>query len=218
MNANSPGFVKKWQNQKPIVWRFALSRLWRRMGLIFDLKLVREVTDREIEVLTERFNCDRRGLHQLVDRVVNRTRMVEVGSLAGFSTRVFATYFDEVVSVDPYQAGYDASDINSNASRLSIAEALFHIRFLDDPRVRQIKEPSDQAATGFEDGSLDFVYIDAGHDATSVRRDIEAWRPKVRYGAFMGGDDYDWPGLRQVVEEMFPKHDVIHNRWLAQIE
>ena len=218
MNSENDNLSKKRQDQKPSVWRFALSRIRRRARLVFDLKLVSEVTDREIAVLTERFNFDRRGLHLLLERVMNRSLMVEVGSLAGFSTRVFATYFDEVVSVDPYQTGYDASDINSNASRLSIAESLFQIRFLDDPRVRQIKEPSERAALKFEAGSLDFVYIDAGHDVASVRRDIEAWRPKVRPGAFMGGDDYDWPGLRQVVAETFPTHDVIDNRWLVQID
>ena len=50
-----------------------------------------------------------------------RHSMVEVGSLAGFSTRVFASHFQAVHSVDPYEPGYDAQDMNSKLERLALA-------------------------------------------------------------------------------------------------
>ena len=42
----------------------------------------------------------------------------------------------------------------------------------------------------FEDGALDFVYIDGNHAVDPVRDDIMAWWPKVKIGGIVGGHDY----------------------------
>ncbi|MCZ0729867.1 class I SAM-dependent methyltransferase [Mycolicibacterium iranicum] len=60
------------------------------------------------------------------------------------------------------------------------------------------------AAKLFPDESLAWVHLDARHDYDSVRADIEAWRPKVRSGGWLSGDDYDswnWPGVVQAVAD-----------------
>jgi hypothetical protein len=46
------------------------------------------------------------------------------------------------------------------------------------------------AASDFEDGSLDYIYIDASHDFESVKNDIAAWYPKAKEDAYFGGHDY----------------------------
>lgn len=43
------------------------------------------------------------------------------------------------------------------------------------------------------DESLDFVYIDAGHDYKSVMDDISQWSKKVRSGGIVAGHDYIEP-------------------------
>lgn len=66
-----------------------------------------------------------------------------------------------------------------------------------------IKNDSVKAAEMFEDGSLDFVYIDASHDYEDVKADINAWLPKVRKGGMLAGDDYlIYPGVKQAVDEL----------------
>lgn len=40
------------------------------------------------------------------------------------------------------------------------------------------------------DNSLDFIYIDAGHEYKDVISDLEAWYPKVREGGLISGHDY----------------------------
>lgn len=40
------------------------------------------------------------------------------------------------------------------------------------------------------DGSLDFVYLDAGHDFKNVAMDIYEWTKKVRIGGVVFGHDY----------------------------
>lgn len=65
-----------------------------------------------------------------------------------------------------------------------------------------LKSDSEKAADKFKDGSLDFVFLDAGHDYATVRRDIEAWLPKVRVGGIIGGDDYPMNGVGEAVREV----------------
>lgn len=71
-------------------------------------------------------------------------------------------------------------------------------------RDRMVKGDSVESAKLFEDESLDFVFIDAGHRYEEVKADIEAWFPKVRKGGIVSGHDYveynDF-GVIQAVDE-----------------
>lgn len=53
-----------------------------------------------------------------------------------------------------------------------------------------IRKTSMQAVTDFEDGSLDYVYIDGLHHFSYVMMDIICWTPKVRIGGIVAGHDY----------------------------
>jgi len=56
--------------------------------------------------------------------------------------------------------------------------------------VNIIKKPSVEAAAGFPDGSLDFVYIDGLHEFDAVMLDLLYWAPKVKVGGIIAGHDY----------------------------
>jgi hypothetical protein len=59
----------------------------------------------------------------------------------------------------------------------------------------------------FADASLDWVHLDARHDRDHLGADIAAWRPKVRAGGWLSGDDYDldkWPEVVDTVNELLP--------------
>jgi len=65
-----------------------------------------------------------------------------------------------------------------------------------------IKLPSLEAVKLYDDHSLDFVFIDAAHDYDNVRKDILAWKPKVKPGGILAGHDYsptDSPALVKAV-------------------
>lgn len=66
-------------------------------------------------------------------------------------------------------------------------------------RVHLVPGDSVLAARSFDDGSVDCVFIDACHTTSAVRADIDAWRPKLRPGALMCGDDYQWSSVREAV-------------------
>lgn len=56
--------------------------------------------------------------------------------------------------------------------------------------VTVVRAASIDAAVEVQDGSLDFVYIDAEHSYEAVRQDLQAWVPKVRDGGMVAGHDY----------------------------
>jgi hypothetical protein len=60
---------------------------------------------------------------------------------------------------------------------------------------------SAEAAATFADGSVDFLWLDAGHDHDSVASDIAAWLPKVKAGGVLGGDDWPMDGVARAVRE-----------------
>ena len=69
-----------------------------------------------------------------------------------------------------------------------------------------IKMDSVAAADKVADGSLDFVFIDAEHTYEGVKRDIAAWRSKVKPGGILCGHDYGhprFPGVKPAVDEQF---------------
>ncbi len=80
-----------------------------------------------------------------------------------------------------------------------------------DPRVQLVRADSVQAARGVQDGSLDFVYIDANHARPAVLADMDAWWPKLRSGGIFAGHDYyddtAWPHFCEVKTAV--------NEWMA---
>jgi predicted O-methyltransferase YrrM len=115
-------------------------------------------------------------------------RAVEVGVFQGaYSARLLSAWRGrELVSIDPWDGADDALE----QARRTLA------RF--GRRSTIWRSTSLEAAEHIEDASLDFVYIDALHDYDSVRRDLEAWYPKVRVSGILAGHDYFDRGNKRV--------------------
>lgn len=80
---------------------------------------------------------------------------------------------------------------------------------------------TNRAARFVPNGSLDFVFIDAGHGYEAARSDIRNWAPKVRQGGFVLGHDFDeakHPGVVRAVDEAFDGYHVLlpHTVWMRQ--
>ena len=54
-------------------------------------------------------------------------------------------------------------------------------------------------------GPVDFVFLDACHDADGIFGELTAWWPMVKPGGFLGGHDHtrSWPGVEQGVSRFF---------------
>jgi hypothetical protein len=66
------------------------------------------------------------------------------------------------------------------------------------------------AVNNFVDHSLDFVYIDANHNYSFVKEDIENWVKKVNFDGIVAGHDYRTPntGVKEAVDEFVMEHDL----------
>lgn len=62
---------------------------------------------------------------------------------------------------------------------------------------------SEHASQRFAPGSLDAVFIDAAHSEEAVRRDLACWRPRIKKGGILCGDDWNWPSVQKGVHAHF---------------
>lgn len=88
-------------------------------------------------------------------------------------------------------------------------------------RAHILKSDSSEAAEQFNDGFFDVVFIDGDHSYDGCRRDILAWRSKVKAGGWLGGHDYDHPDqgeVKRAVDEIFPHIVLGENRtWWVKL-
>ena len=144
-------------------------------------------------------------LQQIQRRRNERQRMAEIGVWQGVSTRWLLTCmpFLHMTLVDPFATG--GSELNpswtdsfAGCSQEQIDkqyDIVKGIAALFEPRATIHRMTSVQAAPLVPDGSLDLVFIDGDHSYDGVRKDIAAWKSKVRPGGFLSGHDYKPSGV-----------------------
>lgn len=62
-----------------------------------------------------------------------------------------------------------------------------------------------EASEMFNDGYLDFCYIDSSHTYEETKKEIRAWYPKVKDEYILAGHDYNADEVRRAVEEVVPR-------------
>lgn len=69
--------------------------------------------------------------------------------------------------------------------------------------INPIRGESVKVAGDYKNESLDFVFIDANHSFGEVKKDIEAWLPKVKRTGILAGHDFDitTPGVAKAVAD-----------------
>jgi cephalosporin hydroxylase len=135
---------------------------------------------------------------------------VEIGAWKGKSTSFMAVEIAnsgkgvEFFAVDTWLGSDEAAHHNDpdvQAGRL-YEVFLRNIKPVAD-YVKPIRAPSVEAAKLFEDGSVDFLLLDGDHTLEGVRADLAAWLPKMKPGATLAGDDWNWSGVHTAVRERF---------------
>ncbi|OEU68393.1 MAG: hypothetical protein BBJ57_02185 [Desulfobacterales bacterium PC51MH44] len=58
-----------------------------------------------------------------------------------------------------------------------------------------------EVAEKIEPETFDFVFIDADHNYEGVKRDILAWKSKIKQGGFLMGHDANLPSVAKAVKE-----------------
>lgn len=118
-----------------------------------------------------------------------------------------------IYCIDPWEAYKDfslyGSDEKMDHNYHKTLDRLQHYK-----NVRIIRKYSMEALDDFEDGALDFVYIDANHTYDYVMEDMAGWSRKVRDGGIVAGHDYLEPPLiddRIEVKEAVDEYTEAHN-------
>ena len=128
-----------------------------------------------------------------------RLKMAEVGVFYGYFMDkyypVLQDVTDEFHLVDLWDTMGNDDYHSAQAKKIKDAYERVQTRYGSKDNVFLHKGSSTEMAEKFEDGSLDYVYIDADHRYQGVLADITAWYPKVKSGGFIcGHDTYPSPG------------------------
>jgi len=116
---------------------------------------------------------------------------VEVGVAHGKYSKILMDANPNLTlyGVDPYEVyeGYKDYQLQRTFEAL---QADAHTRLDQYPNYHFVRKTSMDALKDFEDGRLDWVYIDGNHSDPWVMQDITEWAKKVRKGGVVSGHDY----------------------------
>lgn len=119
---------------------------------------------------------------------------VEVGVLKGdFSNHILMVWKGKkLYSIDAWRHIPNLVDVTNGDPNyhLQTFARTFQNLYQHGDKSVIIRELSVEASKLFQDNSLDFVYLDAAHDYENIKKDLEAWYPKVKKGGIFAGHDY----------------------------
>lgn len=140
----------------------------------------------------------------MIERFGDNSHFVELGGFKGKSTAYMAV---EIINSGK-NIKFDCVDLFVDCPQGTgeeIKAAFFtNIEPVKDIITITIKD-SVEAAGCYRDASLEFVFIDADHTYEGVKRDIQAWLPKIKSGGILAGHDFRWEGVGRAVRELLPK-------------
>ena len=151
------------------------------------------------------------GLFDLVIKNIKEDSVwVELGSWTGKSAAYCIVElmnngkFKEFYCIDSWKGGEEHKNENFIING-TLAEIFLRNMSPVVENIRPIQALSWDAAENFDDEMVDFCYVDAGHTYSDVKKDLEAWWPKIKPGSYFGGDDFTkkFPGVQKAVFEFF---------------
>lgn len=119
----------------------------------------------------------------------------EIGVARGEFSEKFCQAGLTLYAIDPWLSYDDYEDSRGQAALDSLYEHTKQI-LSPYPHCTIIRKASMEAVEDFEDGSLDFVYIDGNHQLMYVIQDLVLWSRKVKVGGVISGHDYIYTNPR----------------------
>ncbi len=163
-------------------------------------------------------------LRWLAERASKSTRILEVGSFLGRSTRALAdNAAGRVYAIDTWRNA-DAHPF-MRVPRIRLEEDwawqgfLRNVKDLIPSKIEVRRRNSLAAAKEFSDEGkrFDLIFIDGAHDYESVKADIEAWSLLLAEGGLLCGHDFcgKHPGVLAAVRELVPTRKIVDTIWFA---
>ena len=132
---------------------------------------------------------------------------VEIGVFKGeFSEEIVKKGPRHLYLVDPWKT-WNGPGFRLYSKKQAVMDEIHESvveKFQGDDNVTVRRLPSLEAVSGFEDDSLDWVYVDGDHGFQPCLDDLKAWYPKCKKGGLLVVDDYsqrDWPSVIRAVDK-----------------
>ncbi len=160
-------------------------------------------------------------LKWLAQMASTRKRIVEIGSWKGRSTRAMTDNMSDdarIISVDTWRGSDEEvhkTELGKHPEGWLLKE--FKRNLAGSHPVQIFQMTSLEAAAALQNVRFDMIFIDAGHDYESVKKDILAWRPLLAQGGLFCGHDYPYAGVTPAVDELLPNSYIgADTIWVAQ--
>ena len=139
-------------------------------------------------------------------------KLAEVGVFRGENFMRMIEHNPEMaVAVDSWSAE-TSNDAKLSQDRLDEQFECFRAMTFNKPFVQINRGLAAEVAKEYPDNYFDLIYIDGDHSYEGCRKDIVAWLPKVK--KFLVGDDYNKPGVKKAVHEIFKEvYELPRNGW-----
>lgn len=147
---------------------------------------------------------------KIVEEAKDPARFVEIGAFLGKSTAFMGV---EIVNSGK-KIRFDVVDHFQGSSEHQtdpvVKDGLLFVRFMQNmtPLLNKLDfhihtTTSEKASTRFEDKSLDFVFVDGGHEPEWIESDLRFWFPKVKIDGIIAGHDIGYGSVRNATSAFF---------------
>ncbi len=142
--------------------------------------------------------------------------VVELGAWLGLSSRYIADHAPRatVISVDHWEGSPEHHAQERYQKLLPRLFETFQSRCWNyRDRIVPVRAKSLEGLRRVAEAGLqpDFIYVDAEHTYDAVSAELKLSRELFPH-ALVGGDDYDWVGVRQAVDEFAAQHGLVVDR------
>lgn len=158
---------------------------------------------------------------QIAKTLRDGSQFAEIGVWFGKSLAAMASYCKnrkvQFHAVDTFRGSQNQPELQRVAQHNGgsiLAAFLKNMKMCGVTNLRVIESESDVAAQQFSDGQLDAAFIDADHSFEAVRKDIDAWLPKVKPGGILAGHDVNETGVKEAVASRLPSAKTVGRCWL----
>lgn len=134
---------------------------------------------------------------------------IEIGVSSGHSTITLLENCEKLKTlycvdkyepyVDYYTENFHVDEYEINVIKNLAFKKIYRSR--NKHKVVFYEEDSDISVNRFQDGELDFAFLDAHLNAEQVKNDLEKWYPKVRPGGLVMVHDTNYPSVLDEIKD-----------------
>ena len=144
--------------------------------------------------------------------------VIEIGSWEGRSTCVLANAIRPrpVIAVDTWEGSPGEISAELAKGRDVYGTFITNVKTLTGGNVVPVRKGWREFVPTITD-PVAFCFIDAAHDYDSVRKDIAAWKPKVKPDGVLAGHDAQHKPVMKAVEELLPDAKIVLPCWIIKL-